>query len=250
MTNEITLQKLKEMRLSAMADAFSQQLSDPQLLNLTFEERLSLLVDTEWLSRKNNKVYRLIRNATFDQSHACIADINYANGRNLNKSMIQQLATCKFIEANSNVIIMGASGTGKSYLSCAIGMEACKRHFTVRYIRMPELLLELAIARGEGVYQKYLKQLRKLNLLIIDDWMLHTLNEMESRDLLEIIHARHKRASTIFCSQFSPEGWHERIPEAPLADAILDRIVHDSYTVRIKNSNNDKSMREIYGINF
>ena len=141
MTNEITIQKLKEMRLSAMADAFSQQLSDTQLLNLTFEERLSLLVDTEYLSRKNNKVYRLIRNATFDQSHASIADINYSNGRNLNKSMIQQLATCKFIEANNNVIIMGASGAGKSYLACAIGIEACKHHFTVRYIRMPELLL-------------------------------------------------------------------------------------------------------------
>jgi DNA replication protein DnaC len=250
MTNEITIQKLKEMRLSAMADAFSQQLSDPQLLNLTFEERLSLLVDTEYLSRKNNKVYRLIRNATFDQSHASIADINYSNARNLNKSMIHQLATCKFIEANNNVIIMGASGAGKSYLACAIGMEACKHHFTVRYIRMPELLLELAIARGEGIYQKYLKQLRKLKLLIIDDWMLHNLNEMESRDLLEIIHARHKRASTIFCSQFTPEGWHARMPEAPLADAILDRIVHDSYTVRIDSTKNDKSMREIYGINF
>lgn len=144
---------------------------------------------------------------------------------------------------------MGASGSGKSYLACAFGMEACKQYYTVKYVRLPELLTDLAVARGEGIYQKVLSQYRKVNLLILDEWMLVSLTETESRDLLEIIHARHKKASTIFCSQFSPAGWHTKIGEATLADAILDRIVHDSYTIEIHGDGSDRSMREVYGIN-
>lgn len=249
MTNEMTIQKLKEMRLSVMADKLTDQLRDAKLLNMTFEERFAMIVDAEHLSRKNNKLYRLVRKASFDQSHACLADLNYEN-RNLNKSLITQLSSCQYISGFYNVIILGAAGAGKSYLACALGMEACKHYYSAKYIRMPELLVELAIARGEGSYQKYLKQLKKIQLLVVDDWMLHTLSEMESRDLLEIIHARHKRASTIFCSQFTPEGWHSRIPEAPLADAILDRIVHDSYTIKLDGQFNDKSMREVYGMHY
>jgi DNA replication protein DnaC len=143
---------------------------------------------------------------------------------------------------------MGASGAGKSFLACAFGMEACKQFFTVKYVRLPELLTDLAVARGEGIYKKVLNQYRKVSLLILDEWMLVSLTEMEARDVLEIIHARHKRASTIFCSQFSPAGWHGKIGEATLADAILDRIVHDSYTIEIHSNGSDYSMREFYGI--
>lgn len=236
------------MRLTTMADAYRRQLQEHSMDNFSFEERLGLLVDIEYTSRKNNRLKRLIHSAGFDQSYACIADINYSAGRKLDKSQIERLASCQYIAEKHNIIIMGASGAGKSYLSCAFGIEACKQYYTVKYIRLPELLADLAVARGEGIYKRVINQYRKVNLLILDEWMLVSLTETESRDLLEIIHARHKRASTVFCSQFSPAGWHGKIGETTLADAILDRIVHDSYTIEIHGSESDRSMREVYGI--
>jgi DNA replication protein DnaC len=249
MTNETTIRKLAEMRLPAMADGLRKQIEDPLYQSLSFEERIGLLVDQEYSSRKNHRLERLIVNATLDQPHASIADINFGVGRQLDKSLIATLATCAFIREAHNLIIMGATGAGKSYLACAFGIEACKNFFTVRYIRLPELLYELAIARGDGTYRKMMKAFRKVNLLILDEWMLVSLSETEARDLLEIIHARHKKSSTIFCSQFAPAGWHKKIGEETIADAILDRIVHDSYTIEIHgDSKDDHSMRELYGI--
>lgn len=248
MTNEETIGKLIEMRMTAMASAFREQLSAPDMARLTFEERLGLLTDIEWTSRKNNRLKKLIQTAKFDQPQAHIADINYTAQRKLDRSLITRLATCTYIEENHNVIIMGATGSGKSYIGCALGMEACKRFYSVRYIRLPDLLTELAIARGEGTIKKLLVQYHKVNLLILDEWMLVSLRESEARDLLEIIHSRHKKASTIFCSQFAPAGWHAKIREATLADAILDRIVYDSYTIEIHCDGNEPSMREVYGI--
>jgi DNA replication protein DnaC len=248
MTNESTINKLIEMRLTVMADAFRIQMRDPSLNNISFEDRLGLLVDIEYTSRKNNKFARLLRKATFDQTAASIADINFSAARKLDKSTIYRLATCEYIFEKHNIIIMGAAGAGKSYLACAFGIEACKRLYSVKYMRLPELLVDLAIARGEGTYKKVLSQYSKVDLLILDDWMLLPLIETEARDLLEIIHARHKKASTIFCSQFSPAGWHGKIGEATLADAILDRIVHDSYNIEIHSDERELSMREVYGI--
>jgi DNA replication protein DnaC len=250
MTNQATINKLIEMRLTTMANAFRIQLQDNTLTDLSFEDRIGLLVDIEYNSRKNNRLKRLIKKATFDQSNACAADINYSAGRQLNKSQIQSLSTCSYIAEKHNIIIMGAAGSGKSYLACAFGMEACKQFYTVKYVRLPELLVDLAVARGQGDYKKVLSQYTKISLLILDEWMLISLTETEARDLLEIIHARHKRASTIFCSQFLPAGWHGKIGEATIADAVLDRIVHDSYTIEIHNDGSkDLSMREVYGIN-
>lgn len=249
MTNEATINKLIEMRLTSMADAFRIQLQDNVQTELSFEERIGLLVDIEYNSRKNNRLRRLIKKANFDQHQACIADINYSTGRKLNKTLINSLATCSYVAENHNIIIMGAAGAGKSYLACAFGMEACKQFYTAKYVRLPELFVDLAIARGQGDYKKVLNQYIKVKLLILDEWMLVSLTETESRDLLEIIHARHKRASTIFCSQFSPAGWHGKIGEATIADAVLDRIIHDSYTIEIhSDGSKDLSMREVYGI--
>ncbi len=138
---------------------------------------MGLLVDIEYTSRKNNRLKRLIHGANFDQSYAHIADINYNTGRKLNKAQIDKLSTCDYINDKHNIIIMGASGAGKSYLACAFGMEACKRFYTVKYVRLPELLSDLAVARGEGIYKKVLNQYRKVNLLILDEWMLVSLTE-------------------------------------------------------------------------
>jgi DNA replication protein DnaC len=248
MTNEETIGKLIEMRLTAMAGAFREQMNTPDMANLSFEERLGLLTDIEWTSRKNNRLKKLIHDARFDQPQAYIADINYMAQRKLDQSLIARLAACTYIEEKHNVIIMGATGSGKSYVGCALGMEACKRFYSVRYIRLPDLLTDLAIARGEGTIKKLLYQYQRVNLLILDEWMLVSLKESEARDLLEIIHSRHKKASTIFCSQFAPAGWHAKIGEATLADAILDRIVYDSYSIEIHNNGNEPSMREVYGI--
>lgn len=250
MTNEVTIKKLIEMRLTAMADSYRIQLQDRSMEDISFSERLGMLVDVEYTSRKNNRRHRLIKNATFDQPGACIADINYRSGRKLNKNLIERLATCEYVAEKHNMIILGATGAGKSYMACAFGMEACKHYYTVKYIRLPELLAEFAIARGEGNFKKVISQYKKYSLLILDEWLLVSLTETEARDLLEIIHARHKKASTVFCSQFAPAGWYSKISEATLADAILDRIVHDSYTIEIQytDAEHDKSMREFYGI--
>jgi DNA replication protein DnaC len=250
MTNETTINKLIEMRLTTLADAYRTQLSDNSMQDISFEDRFGLLVDIEYNTRKNNKRKRLIKNATFDQPQANIHDINYTSGRKLNKSFIERLSTCEYIQEKHNVIITGATGSGKSYLSCALGMEACKHYFSTKYIRLPELLSELAVARGEGKFKEAIKQYQKYTLLILDEWLLVKLTETEARDLLEIIHARHHKASTIFCSQFAPMGWYNKFPEGQIADAILDRIVHDSYLIEIQyiDKEHDKSMREVYGI--
>jgi len=248
MTNEETIGKLIEMRLTAMASAFREQLKAPDMTSLSFEERLGLLVDIEWTSRKNNRLKKLIQAAKFDQPQAHVADINYTAQRKLDQALISRLAVCTYIDEKHNVIIMGATGSGKSYICCALGMEACKRFYSVRYVRLPDLLTDLAIARGEGTFKKLLIQYQKVNLLILDEWMLVSLRESEARDLLEIIHSRHKRSSTIFCSQFAPAGWHAKIGEATLADAILDRIVYDSYIIEIHCDSDEPSMREVYGI--
>ena len=250
MTNEVTINKLIEMRMTALADAYRTQLSDDSIQNASFEDRFGLLVDVEYTTRKNNRKARLIKNATFDQPQANVHDINYTSGRKLNKSLLERLSPCEYIREKHNVIITGSTGSGKSYLSCALGMEACKNYYTTKYIRLPELLAELAVARGEGKFKDVIKQYQKYTLLILDEWLLVKLTENEARDLLEIIHARHHRASTIFCSQFAPLGWYSKFSEGQIADAILDRIVHDSYLIEIQyiDKEHDKSMREVYGI--
>lgn len=249
MTHEATIDKLLKMRLSTMADTYKSQLHDHSLSELSFAERFGLLVDMEYRTRKNNRLKRLIQQASFEQTHAHIAGLDYNSRRKLAKEQIDFLATCEYIAEHHNIIIMSASGMGKTYLACAFGIAACQQFYTVKYIRLPELLTELAVARGEGVFKKVLSQYTKVSLLILDEWLLVSLTEAEARDCLELVNARHKRASTIFCSQFSPAGWHGKLGEVTLADAILDRIVHDSYQLTIQGTDSDFSMRELYGIN-
>jgi DNA replication protein DnaC len=252
MTKQVTIDKMIEMRLTAMADAFSIQLNDPRVQDVPFEDRVAMLVDAEYTSRKSNRLKRLIKGANFEQPEAHIADINYTSGRKLNKELIMRLASCEYIPEYRNVFITGKTGSGKSYLACALGMEACKQYYKAYFIRLPDLLLELDAARENGSYMKVLMKYANVTLLIIDEWLMLKPSEAEQKDIFELIHRRRKKSSTIFCSQVHWDGWYEQLggDDSPLADAILDRIVYDAYRIHIQSIDpkKDKSMREVYGL--
>jgi len=235
-----------------MADAFRIQMDDSTMRDVSFEDRFGMIVDVEYTSRKSNKLKRLIHNSDLEQVDARIAGIDYQSGRKLNKSLINRLGTCEYIAEYRNIFITGATGSGKTYMACAFGMEACKQFITVKYIRLPDLLLELDAARVNNAFVKTLSKYTKPTLLIIDEWLLMKLNEPEAKNIFELIHKRRKRSSTIFCSQFKKEGWYDRLggDDIPLADSIMDRIIHDAYIINILSTNpkKDVSMREVYGL--
>ena len=244
-----TVAKLHEMKLSVMAKSFQAQTDDSAVAELNFEDRFSMLVDAEWTSRKNNKLKRLIRKADFEYPGASLEDVEYREDRHLDKALITRLASCTYVDERHNIILLGATGSGKTYLANAFGVKAAQNFYTVRYIRLPELLAELALARAEGTYRKAVRQYRQVKLLILDEWLLYQLKESEARDLLEIAEARYKKASTIFCSQHDVGDWHQKIGESTIADAILDRIVHDSYRIVIASDHDDSvSMRQRKGL--
>ena len=172
MLTETTVTKLQEVHLSTMAKAFKEQMTDPAMSELSFEDRFGLIVDQEWTNRKNNHLKRLIQKAGFAESGACVEDIDYSGDRNLDKAQITRLATCNYLIEHNNILLLGATGSGKTYLACALGMAAARNFFSVKYVRLPELLTDLAIARVNGTYRKVVQQYAKPVLLIVDEWLL------------------------------------------------------------------------------
>lgn len=252
MTNESTRNKLIEMRLSAMAKAFDSQLDDPSCASLSFEDRFGVLVDIEYCQRKNNAQNRLVKNAGLEQKCANINEINYTSGRKLNKDLISRLSTCEFIREGRNIFITGATGSGKTYMACAFGYEACRQFYTTRFVRLPDLLIELEMARENRTFTKAMLKYTKPTLLIIDEWLLLKPSENEQKTIFEILHRRSGKSSTIFCSQYPSSEWYDQLGGTanPLTDSILDRIIHNAYTIDIRSSdpNKDISMREVYGL--
>ena len=252
MTNEATINKLIEMHMSPMAVAFRNQLNDITMKDVSFEDRFGMMIDIEYTTRKNNRLKRLIRDAGMEQPDASIAAIDYQSGRKLNKDLITRLSSCEYITEYRNIFLTGATGSGKTYMACAFGMEACKHFYTVKYVRLPDMLLELQTAREAGSFATVLKKYTKPTLLIIDEWLLMKLSEAEARNLFELIHNRRRKSSTIFCSQFEEKDWYNQIcnGENTIADAIMDRISYDSYKINIEyfDKTKDRSMREVYGL--
>lgn len=251
MNNIAIIEQLRSMRFSAMANELEIQLGDPATYNqLGFEDRFGLLVDAEWNRRLANKLAKRIRDAHLDIPSAVMEEIEYYEDRKLDKAELLRYASCAYIEDEHHIILKGATGSGKTYIACALGNAACRKFKTVRYIRMPELLDELTVARAEGIFKKVSRMYSKVDLLILDEWLIRCLSRQESYDLLEIVEARSKHGSTIFCTQYEPEGWYARInadpdQDSPIADAIMDRIINNSYIVSVEGR---ISMRERHGI--
>ena len=231
MTNQSTIDKLIEMRLTSMADAFRSQLDDPKLRDVPFDDRSGMLVDIEFSSRKNNRLKRLIRNATFDQPDASIMDINYTSGRKLNRELIKRLATCEYIAEHRNLFITGATGCGKAYMACAFGMEACKQYFNTRYVRLPDLLIDLEMARSDGSYKKMMAKYANPVVLILDEWLLLRPTETEQRDIFELLHRRRKKSSTIFCSQYEYSDWYEQLSDGELREIQTANYISKLYPI-------------------
>jgi DNA replication protein DnaC len=251
MTIESTKDKLVEMHLSAMKNAFEQQLHNETMKELSFEDRFSMPVDVEYTNRKNNSLKRIIANADFCNPDACIADINYTSGRKLNRDFINRPASCEYIREHHNLFITGATGCGKTYPANAFGIEACKNGYSTKYIRLPDFLITMKAA-DEKDYPKVLKKFAKPVLLIIDEWLLLKVSEEDQHNVLELLEKRSGRSSTIFCSQYQDSGWYDRLggADGPLSEAILDRIVHDACRIDITgiDPEHSVSMREVYGL--
>jgi len=231
--------KLQTLRFFGMLNALEDQIKMPDIEKLSFDERFGLLIDREMIDRQNRRFKTRLRKAKLRQN-ACLEDIDFRHPRGLDKSVIMQLASGQWIKEANNLIIVGPTGVGKTYLACALAHKACQLDYSALYFRLPRLLQQLDIAKGDGRYEKLLKSFAKTNLLIIDDWGLKKLIKEQSHDLLEIFEDRHRLQSTLITSQLPVDHWHEIIGNPTLADAILDRLVHAAYRINLKG----ESMRK------
>jgi DNA replication protein DnaC len=240
MLTEQTIEKLYHMKLNGMAEAFKEQLQQPAITDLSFQERFSLLVDRQWTWKEERRMRRLLSNARL-KINACIEDIDYRAPRGVEKSLILQLASCDWIRHAHNVIITGPTGVGKSYLACALANRACRMGYSAFYIRIPKLFQDLAIGKADGSYTKIMNKISKSKVLVLDDLGLAPMSAQERRDLLEVIEDRHQLTSTIVAAQLPIELWHEHIRDPTIADAILDRLVHNAYKINLRG----ESMRKL-----
>ena len=246
MLNHPTLDKLRTLKLNGMVKTFEEQLASSDCEELSFEERLGFLVDREYTERENRRLQSRLRVAKLRQN-ACLEDIDYRHPRGLDKSQMKSLSALKWVKDHFNILITGPCGAGKSFIACALAHRVCMEGFRVLYFRASRLFNDLAVARGDGRYSKLINAIAKAHLLVIDDWGLSKLTDQERRDLLEILEDRYSIHSTIIASQLPVEHWHEIIGNPTLADAILDRVVHNAYRINLKGGGG--SMRKKKGLN-
>jgi len=233
------LDKLTQLRLPAIRSGLEEQLQNSQYAELSFEDRLGLLVDMECTRRADNSLRRRIKTARFTLP-ATIEDLDISPARGLERSLILELAQGEWIRRHLNILVLGPTGAGKSYMACALGHAACRQGFSVRYQRTSRLLHEIMLSHADGSYPKLLTKLARVQLLIFDDWLRDPLTPSQARDLLEILDDRYGRSSTLVATQIPVEDWHDRLPDPTLGDAILDRLVHNAYRLELKG----ESMRK------
>ena len=244
MQNQQTLQQLRTLKLIGMADALEQQQTQPATHDeLCFEERLSLLVDRETTHRHNNKITRLLKTAKL-KLQANPEDVDYSHPRGLMKSQFAQLLNGQWLQQHHNILLTGPTGCGKTYLACVLATQACRLGYSVRYFRTSRLLEDLSIAHGDGRFSKLIQQLAKTDVLLLDDWGLEKLSPGQRNDLLEIMEDRHASKSTLMTSQLPINQWHQSIGDATLADAILDRLLHNAHKVKLKGESMRKMMSD------
>ncbi len=239
-----TLQKLQALRLRGMTAALEEQLQMPEIDKMPFIERLGLLVDREEIDRADRRLKRRLKRAKLRQQ-ASMEDIDYRTGRGLDKALMLQLASCDWVRRHHNIVVTGPTGVGKSYLACALAHKACLEGYGALYHRLQRLIEELQLARGDGRYLKLMRSLSKVDVLVLDDWGLVQLTAAHQRDLLELLDDRHGRKSTVVTSQLPTQHWHEMMADPTLADALLDRLIHNAYHLQLKGESMRKHLSDV-----
>lgn len=239
MLTQPTLDKLNSMKLSAMARAFSDQMQAPDMAALTFEERFGLIVDYQMTDMENRRMQSRLKNARLRLS-ASIEDLDFAQGRGLDRAAIMSLALNQWVKNHHNIIVTGPTGAGKTYLACALGQKACRDSHSVLYHRSPRLLQDIAVSRHDGRYHKIMGPISKAEVLILDDFLISPMTQDEQKEFLEIVEERHDRKATIVTSQLPLKAWYDAMQDPTLADAILDRLIHNAYKLELKG----ESMRK------
>lgn len=244
MFREPTLEKLNALRLRVMASTWLEQDRSPDTIALPFDERLAMLVDAEMLARENARLTKNLRDAKLRMAEACIEGIDFPKTRELDKTIVRTLATCRWVTEHQTVIITGATGTGKSYVACALAHQACRKGFRAMYRRAPRFFDELRLARADGSYPRLLARIAKFDVLVIDDFAIGPLSDEARRDLLEVLEDRYGLRATVITSQLDSKRWHEHLADPTVADAICDRVLHGAHRLALKGPSRRKTKGE------